>query len=107
MFEFALTPENLAALAGIFVSGFFAYFPWVSKWYDGLDSQFKPLIQAGVLLAVAWGYLLYGCKFQFDCINLNANILLDVYVRAIIANIGTYFVAVRQIKQARKAKMAK
>ncbi len=44
-----MTPENLAALAGVILSLLFSYSPKLSDWYAGLTSQYKRLI---LLLAV-------------------------------------------------------
>lgn len=102
---FELSPEGLATLAGIVLSAVFAYFPWVSKWYEGLASEVKPLLNAFVLLLVAWGYLAIQCDFNLDCMAANASVLFKVWFYAIMASIGTYVTAVRQFKK--KAWLAK
>ena len=46
----SVTPEFLAAVAGVVLSLAFSYVPGLRDWYEALAGEFKRLIMAGVLL---------------------------------------------------------
>lgn len=97
-----MSPEELVALLGVILSLVFAYFPWIKDWFDGLDSVWKPLLNAGLLLVLALGLVGLGCldlAYYFECSQAGVIEALKVWVMAVIANQATYAVAVRQFKQ--------
>ena len=97
-----MTPEQLVVLLGAVLSLVFAYFPWVKDWFDGLDSKVKPLLNAGLLLALALalvGVSCTGLAYYFECSTTGLVEALIVWLLAVVANQATYAVAVRQIKQ--------
>lgn len=97
-----MTPEQLAALLGSILALVFAYFPWVKDWFDGLDSVWKPLLNAGLLLVLALVLVGLNCidfVNYFECSQAGLIEALMVWLLAIVANQVTYAVAVRQIKQ--------
>ena len=97
-----MTPAQLAALLGSILALVFAYFPWVKKWFDGLDSVYKPLLNAGLLLVLALVLVGLGCidfvKY-FECSQTGLIEAFMVWLLAIVSNQVTYAVAVRQFKK--------
>ncbi len=97
-----MTPEELVVLLGAVLALVFAYFPWVKDWIDGLDSVWKPLTNAGLLLVLALALVGLGClNFvdYFECSTAGVIEALIVWLFAVVANQATYAVAVRQVKQ--------
>jgi hypothetical protein len=56
-----MSPEELALLLGAILSLVFAYFPWIKDWFDDLDSVWKPLLNAGLLLVLALALVGLNC----------------------------------------------
>ena len=97
-----MTPGELVVLLGAVLSLVFAYFPWVKDWFEGLDSVWKPLLNAGLLLVLALALVGLGCidfVDYFECSTEGLIQALIVWLWAVVANQATYAVAVRQIKQ--------
>jgi len=97
-----MTPEALALLLGAILSLVFAYFPWVKNWFEGLDSVYKPLLNAGLLLVLAAALVGLGCVDivnYFACTQAGLIKALTVWVLALIGNQLTYVAGVRQFKQ--------
>ena len=94
-----LTSETLITLAGSVLALLFAYFPWFKDWFDALDPRWKPLLNAGILLVVDAGYLLYSCRLDWACVSTNLEQALVTFFAAIAANQLTYLVGVRQFKR--------
>jgi hypothetical protein len=97
-----MTPEQLIVLLGAVLSLVFAYFPWVKDWFEGLDSVWKPLLNAGLLLVLALVLVGLGCidfVDYFECSTAGLIEALIVWLLAVVANQATYAVAVRQFKQ--------
>ena len=97
-----MTPEQLVVLLGAVLSLVFAYFPWVKDWFEGLDSVWKPLLNAGLLLVLALALVGLGCLNvvdYFECSTAGVIEALIVWLFAVVANQATYAVVVRQIKQ--------
>lgn len=102
-----MTPEGLVALLGAALAVFFAYFPGVKDWFDKLDSRWKPLLNAGLLLVLVLALVGLGCigivnYFACSWAGVMDAVLLWVY--ALVGNILGYQVLVRQFKQANRAK---
>jgi len=98
-----LTPDFLIAVAGAVVSLFFAYFPWVKDKFDALDSRWKPLINAGILLVVVFGLFGLSCAGRFDyfvCDQSGVMKAVELWIAALIGNRLGYSYGVRQFKQA-------
>jgi hypothetical protein len=99
-----MTPEFLAGLAGVVLSLVFAYFPWVKTWFDNLKSEYKPLLNAGILLAIALAMVGLGCEplgwvDYFECSTAGLLEAAKLWVLALVGNIATYTFGVRQFKQ--------
>ena len=95
-----MTPDGLVTLVGIVLSLVFGYIPWVRSWFDQLDSRYKPLFMAVVLLLVAAGKLAVDCRLDGACLAANWQRVLWVWFAALVANQTTYSVTVKQINQA-------
>jgi hypothetical protein len=102
-----MTPEQLALLLGAILSLVFAYFPWVKDWFDGLDSVWKPLLNAGLLLALALALVGLGHGVgiclnlldYFECSQVGVIDALLVWLLALVGNQAAYLTFVRQFKQ--------
>lgn len=95
MFE----PDGLLVLVGAVLSLVFGHFPPAADWFEMLDRRWKPLFMLGALLVVTLGKLLFICRMEWSCIELNYEAALWGWLQAVIANQGTYLVAVRQFDQ--------
>lgn len=88
-----MTPQTLAALAGILLSLIFSYVPGVHDWYARQTSETKSLIMAGCILAVAVGAFALGCAQLVnaaECSRSGAWQLVQAVVAALVANQGAY-----------------
>ena len=94
-----LTSELIVTLSGVVLSLFFAYFPGVKAWFEQLDPVYKPLLNLGVLLVVATGAYLYGCRLDAACLSQNLEGAIFAFVGALVANQTTFQVAVKQVKR--------
>jgi hypothetical protein len=97
-----MSPEELALLLGAVLSLVFAYFPWVKDWFDGLDSVWKPLLNAGLLLVLALalvGLNCLGLAGYFECSQAGLLDAVIVWLLALVGNQAAYQVFVRQKKQ--------
>lgn len=61
-----ITPDLLAALAGIVLSLAFSYIPRLSDWYAALDGTEKRLIMGACIIAVGAGVALLSCNGWAD-----------------------------------------
>lgn len=93
-----LTADAVQAGLSIALSLFFAYFPGVSTWYDGLKSETKPLIQLGIIAAGVLAYAFAGCNFIPACLIANWPEIGGVFLACLTANNMTYQHLVRQFK---------
>lgn len=59
----AITPEILAAGAGVLVSLFLEFFPKFKLWYDQLKNSYQALI--AVAAAIVFGFVIFG----FNCLG--------------------------------------
>jgi len=85
-----LSPENLAAVAGIALSLIFSYAPGLSAKFSALDPTRKRLIFAFVLLATAIGFVAYECRVDTACYSANVEQAVTVFVAALVASQGVY-----------------
>lgn len=81
-----ITPESLAALAGIILSLAFSYIPGVSTWYDALTPTPKRGVMLGFLLLAAVGVLAYQCRGDGASYSASVETVLTAFVMAAIAN---------------------
>lgn len=81
-----ITPESLAALAGIILSLAFSYIPGIATWYDALTPTPKRGVMLGFLLLAAVGVLAYQCRAVGACYGANVETVLTAFVLAAIAN---------------------
>jgi O-antigen/teichoic acid export membrane protein len=91
-----MTPEQLAAIAGVVLSLAFSYVPGLSQWYDTLDGDHKRLIMLGSLFVVAAGALGLSCASLlavFACTWAGAWQALLLFLSAAIANQMTFLVS--------------
>ena len=96
------TPEMLITLAGAVLSLIFAYFPIVEGWFNKIPSEWKPLVNAGILLLVALGVVGAGCLGIVDYFACSTAGLLQavwLWLFALVGNNLTYVYLVRQRKQ--------
>jgi len=56
-----MSAESLALYAGAILSLLFGYFPGLKGWFEGLGTEYKRLIMAGLLLAVSGGIFGLSC----------------------------------------------
>lgn len=99
-----MTADLLVAIAGAVLSFFFAYFPWIKDWFEALDPRWKPLVNAGVLLAVALALVGLSCAGvvnYFTCDWGGVLKAVELWIAALIGNRLAYQYGVRQFKQAR------
>jgi hypothetical protein len=74
----------------------------VKDWFEGLDSVWKPLLNAGLLLILSLALVGLGCLNFVDYFACTTEGLIEaliVWLFAVVANQATYAVVVRQIKQ--------
>jgi len=93
-----MTPEALLELVAVVMALFFAYFPKIKEWYDGLDLGSKLLIQAGVIAATVGVLFGLSCAEMFEyfsCDWAGGQVAIWLFVRAIVLNQGIYQAAVR------------
>jgi hypothetical protein len=85
-----MTAESLALYAGAVLSLLFGYFPGLKGWFEGLGTEYKRLIMAGLLLAVSGAIFGLSCWKVVDplvtCDQAGLVGLVKVFVLALIAN---------------------
>lgn len=90
-----MTPEYLAATAGILLSLLFAYIPGFATWFQGQSPDIKRILMLLFLLAVAAGSVAYVCSGLggiegVTCDQAGFIAVAKVWIAAIIANQATY-----------------
>jgi hypothetical protein len=89
-----LTPDFLAAVAGVILSLAFSYIPGLNTGYAGLDPTKKRLIMLALLFLAAWGIYGLGCggilSAGITCDRQGAIQVIWMFVLAAIANQSTY-----------------
>ena len=81
-----LTPDHLAATAGVVLSLAASYTPGFSSWYDALTPTPKRLVMLAALAVAALGVLVYQCRGAAECYGANVETALSAFVLAAIAN---------------------
>lgn len=109
-----MTPEELAALAGVVLSLLFKYFPVLNVWYGGLTKVYKQLLMLGLIFVVGLGAFGLSCLgageffgIALECSGEGFWALLSVVFMAGFGNQMTYLLApetakVEAAKAARK-----
>lgn len=92
-----MSSEALAAMVGAILSGVMAYTPGVKTKWAALPSDWKRLIMAGLMLAVAAGAYGLGCAGfgPISCDRPGAEAMARVFAAALVANQTTYDVLPR------------
>lgn len=90
-----MTPESLAAAAGLVLSLALAYVPGLKNWYAPLTTEQKAQWMGLLLVVVAGVTLAYNCQWATACITSDWKLAFDVLVSALVANQATYLIAVR------------
>ena len=97
-----MTVEQLGAIAGVILSLALAYLPKVKDWYDAKTGPQKAQIMGGLLVASAVGIFGLGCAGLYilvPCTVDGAKDLVAVLGAALVANQGTFLLAVRPFKK--------
>lgn len=102
-----MTPQDLSALAGMFLSLALAYIPGLNDWYSGLTATHKRLVMLALLsvcAGAAFGLACAGWLAQLsagewaapECTRSGAAELILAWLAALVANQGTYLLLVRR-----------
>lgn len=95
-----MTPESLAAAAGLALSLALAYVPGLKDRYAPLSPSAKAQWMGLLLVIVAGVTLAYNCQWETACITSDWKLAFDVLVAALVANQATYLIAVRPFAKA-------
>lgn len=102
-----MTPEQLASIGGVLLALLLSYLPGFGKWFNAQDSGTKVLITGVGLVIVAFGAFGLSCAgivlagMVLECTKESAINLISVLVAALLANQGTYLLAVRPFERNR------
>lgn len=94
-----MSAEELSMFAGALLSLTFAYVPGLSEWFDNLDSVYKRLIMGASLLIISFGVFGLSCAGLLDvasCDKMGIFNMLNLFIRAMVANQGTYQLVVKK-----------
>ncbi len=95
--QVSLSPDFLAMVAGAVLSLSFAYIPGLQRQYAPLSGEWKRVIMAGLLLIVAaaiYGLGCVGIVAGVDCSQAGLSLLVQIFIKALMANQSTYSLAV-------------
>lgn len=97
-----MSPEGIAAIVGFVVSLFLEYFPWFSKWYNGLVDNYQRLFALGVGFVVVWAAFGLGCANllgpYWSCDGAGAWQAVLAFIAYLVANQATYLVLPKRAK---------
>lgn len=92
-----MTSDTLVLFAGAAISLLFSYIPGLNAWFDALQSEYKRLIMAGLMLLVAAGAYGLACAglageagVNVTCDQAGIIGLVRAWVLAIVANQSAY-----------------
>jgi hypothetical protein len=89
-----MTAEGLALIAGAVLSLFFGYIPGFKGWFEGLETTYKRLVMAGLLLLVSLAIFGLSCwKVATPYVTCDVTGfwgLAEVFVLALVANQGAF-----------------
>jgi hypothetical protein len=91
-----LDAAKLASIAGIVLSLLFSYIPGLNAKFAALESMYKRLIMAGLLLLTAaaiFGLSCAGYWPQVTCDRGGVLKLIEVFIAALIANQAAYAIS--------------
>jgi len=91
-----MTSEQLAAIAGVFLSLLFSYAPGLREKFAALEPTRKRGIMAAMLLLVAgsaFGLSCAGVIGSFACTQQGIVGLATTYVAALVANQGAFLIS--------------
>jgi len=94
-----VSPEYLAAVAGVVLSLAFAYIPGLRRRYEPLAGVWKRVIMACLLLVVAVATYGLGCAGivgGVSCTEAGVLTLVQAFIAALVANQSTYSLAVTE-----------
>lgn len=101
-----MTVEQLASVAGVVLSLLLAYVPGLATWYANKDAMSKARIMGGLLILVALSIFGMACAHIISdfglavmCTKESALQLVQILIAALIANQGTFMLAVRPFKR--------
>ena len=84
-----ITPEQLAAVAGIIISLAVQYVPSLAPWYDAQGPTTKRGLMLAALFVAAVGVTVWQCRGDGACYAANWETVLVAFVTAVIANQAT------------------
>ena len=93
-----MTPETLAALAGLLISLAFSYIPGLSDWYAAQTGQYKRLLMLASLVVAAlvvFGAACLGLDGAVTCDRSGGILLLRVFMVAVVANQSAFLISPR------------
>lgn len=101
----AVTPDWIAAAAGMLFSLAFAYLPGVKQAYGSLTDEWKAATMGIVLILIAIASFAVGCaglfpELQVTCDRPGAVGVFTALVAALMANQGTFMLAVKPFRTA-------
>lgn len=91
-----ITPEILAAAAGILLSLLASYLPGFSAWYESLSPTSKRLWMLGMLLLAslaAFGISCSGLEGYIACTGAGAWTLFKIFVLALVSNQAVFLIS--------------
>lgn len=99
----SLTPELLSSIAAVSASLAFAYVPGLKGVYASLTAEWKAASMGLVLIAIAGAAFAIGCggflpELQVTCDRGGAVGLISALIAALVANQGTFLLAVKPFK---------
>ena len=84
-----ITPEQLAATAGLILAVAVQYSPRLSAWYDTQGPTTKRGVMLAALFVAAVGVTVWQCRGDGACYAANWETVLVAFVSALIANQAT------------------
>ena len=81
-----ITPEQLAATAGLILALAVQYIPGLSAWYDTQGPTTKRGIMLAALLVAALGVTVWQCRADGACYSANWETVLVAFVSALLSN---------------------
>jgi len=87
--DFQVTPESIAAVAGVVLSMAFAYIPGLRPRFEALEPDYKRLVMLGMLLLVSaaiFGLSCAGIYNHITCDAAGAWTMVEIFMYAAVAN---------------------
>ena len=97
-----MSPEQIAAVAGVIISLLLEYLPWFSKWYNNLEDNMQRLIVLGAGFVVVGGAFGLGCAGLLGsywlCTTAGAWEAVLAFIAYLMASQATYLVLPKRAK---------